>query len=104
MAAVDGPFIVGVGASAGDIEAIKEHGGLTIAQGTDHSAPRRGSIPSSAIATGLVDLILPVAEIARKLVGYVDSFVPTAELVRALPGKTEEEGTESARRGIRGIP
>ncbi len=69
------------------IKAIKEHGGLTIAQGTDHSAPRHGSMPSSAIATGLVDLVLPVEEIAEKLVGYVRSFVPTAELVRALPGR-----------------
>jgi two-component system CheB/CheR fusion protein len=82
------------------IKAIKEHGGLTIAQGTDHSAPRHGSMPSSAIATGLVDLILPVEEIAEKLVGYVRSFVPTAELVRALPGETEEERTEAARREI----
>jgi two-component system CheB/CheR fusion protein len=82
------------------IKAIKENGGLTLAQGIHHSAPRHGSMPSSAIATGLVDLVVPVEEMAEKLVAYVRSFVPTSELVKTLPGETEEEGIEAARREI----
>src|SRR5215813_6246791 len=42
------------------IKAIKEHGGLTMAQATDHSGPRHASMPESAIASGLVDLAVPV--------------------------------------------
>ncbi len=82
------------------IKAIKEHGGLTIAQGSDHSAPRHGSMPLSAIATGLVDLVLPVEAIGSTLAGYVNGFVPTAELVKGLPGETDEQRTEMARREI----
>src|SRR5216683_343277 len=38
------------------IKAIKEHGGLTLAQTTDGSGPRHSGMPASAIASGLVDL------------------------------------------------
>jgi two-component system CheB/CheR fusion protein len=54
--------------------AVKEHGGLTIAQGGHDAAPRYDGMPSSAIATGLVDLVLPAGEIAGKLVEYERSF------------------------------
>ena len=106
LAADRGDHSIGIVLSGGGsdgslgIKAIKEHGGLAIAQGGDHSAPRHGSMPASAIATGLVDLVLPVETMADKLVGYVRSFVPTSELVKALPGDTEEERTEAARREI----
>ena len=83
------------------IKAIKEHGGLTMAQGGDGSAPRHGSMPASAIATGLVDLVLPVEEMADKLVGYVRSFVPhSASWSRRCQGDTEEERDRGARREI----
>jgi two-component system, chemotaxis family, CheB/CheR fusion protein len=42
------------------IKAIKEHGGLTMAQATDGSGPRHASMPASAIASGLVDLAVSV--------------------------------------------
>src|SRR5262245_47280659 len=56
------------------IKAIKEHGGLTLAQATDHSGPRHSSMPESAIASGLVDLAVPVESMPAQLIGYVRSF------------------------------
>src|SRR5262247_493208 len=56
------------------IKAIKEHGGLTLAQATDHSGPRHSSMPESAIASGLVDLAVPVETMPAQLAGYVRSF------------------------------
>jgi len=56
------------------IKAIKEHGGLTLAQATDHSGPRHASMPESAIASGLIDLAVPVETMPEQLVAYVGSF------------------------------
>jgi two-component system CheB/CheR fusion protein len=56
------------------IKAIKEHGGLTLAQTTDHSGPRHASMPDSAIASGLVDLAVPVETMPEQLIAYVRSF------------------------------
>src|SRR5262245_1972295 len=56
------------------IKAIKEHGGLTMAQATDGSGPRHTSMPASAIASGLVDLAVSVEEMPAQLAGYVHSF------------------------------
>jgi two-component system CheB/CheR fusion protein len=54
--------------------AVKERGGLTIAQGAGDTAPSYSGMPESAIATGLVDLVLPVEAIPAKLAAYVQSF------------------------------
>ena len=50
------------------LKAIKECGGLTIAQGSDGSAPQYGEMPAGAIATGSVDLIAPIEDIPGHLV------------------------------------
>jgi len=50
------------------LRAIKEQGGLVIAQEPGEAA--YDGMPRSAIATGVVDLVLPVAEIAERLVDY----------------------------------
>jgi two-component system, chemotaxis family, CheB/CheR fusion protein len=47
------------------LKAIKECGGLTIAQGTNGTAPQYGEMPAGAIATGAVDIIAPVEEMRR---------------------------------------
>ena len=52
------------------LKAIKEWGGLTIAQGSNGSAPQHASMPDTAIAAGTVDLVLPVEHIPARLVGY----------------------------------
>jgi two-component system CheB/CheR fusion protein len=56
------------------IKAIKEEGGLTIAQGQDGSGPAYDSMPLSAVASGLVDLVLPAEQIGAKLQQYVRSL------------------------------
>ena len=68
------------------IKAIKEHGGLTIAQASASS--RFDSMPHSAVATGLVDIVLPVEDMPEKLVEYARYLAkghdrPGAEALRA---------------------
>ncbi|WP_225769290.1 CheR family methyltransferase [Inquilinus sp. Marseille-Q2685] len=50
------------------LKAVKEGGGLTLAQAGETS--RYDSMPRSAIATGLVDFILPVEEMPAQLLQY----------------------------------
>lgn len=50
------------------LKAIKACGGLTLAQGSDGSGPQYAEMPSGAIATGSVDVIAPVEELAGYLV------------------------------------
>jgi hypothetical protein len=64
------------------IKAIKEQGRLTVAQGSNALGPGHNGMPDSAIAGGLVDLILPVGEIAAKLAEYAASAGPLADLVQ----------------------
>jgi two-component system CheB/CheR fusion protein len=56
------------------IKAIRERGGLTLAQGADHTAPQHTSMPASAIASGLVDLVLPAEAMPAQLVRYARSL------------------------------
>src|SRR5262249_47571272 len=56
------------------IKAIKEHGGLTVAQGKDGRGPMQSGMPDSAIAAGVVDLILPVEDMGRRLTEYAENF------------------------------
>jgi len=50
------------------IKRIKERGGLTIAQDLDEA--EHPSMPSAAIATGMVDWVLPVAAMPARLIKY----------------------------------
>jgi two-component system CheB/CheR fusion protein len=56
------------------LKAIKENGGLTIAQGTNLTRPRFSEMPSSAVAAGFVDLVLAVEEIPERIVAYVRNW------------------------------
>jgi len=56
------------------LKAIKENGGLTIAQGTNVTRPRFAEMPSSAVAAGIVDLELPVETIPERIIGYVRNW------------------------------
>src|SRR5262249_44163526 len=76
------------------IKAIKEHGGLTLAQATDHSGPRHSSMPESAIASGLVDVAVAVESMPEQLVAYVRSF----DILDKEVDKDEE--AEATRRAI----
>jgi two-component system CheB/CheR fusion protein len=50
------------------VKAIKEHGGVSLAQGFNSTGPRHSGMPKSAIATGLVDFVLPTEQMGPKLV------------------------------------
>src|SRR5262249_54479469 len=52
------------------IKRIKERGGLTIAQDPDEA--EHGGMPRAAIATGMVDWVLPVAEMPGRVARYVE--------------------------------
>ena len=76
------------------IKAIKEHGGLTLAQAADHSGPRHASMPESAIASGLVDLAVPVETMPEQLAAYLRSFDILDKEV------DKEAGAETSRKAI----
>ncbi len=62
------------------LKAIKECGGLTLAQGTDGSAPQYAEMPAGAIATGAVDLVVPVEKMPEQLLRLLaDGAAPAAE-------------------------
>ncbi|AEG91512.1 PAS domain S-box protein [Ramlibacter tataouinensis] len=74
LADAHGPHSAAVVLSGADgdgaigIKRIKERGGLTIAQ--DPQECEHGGMPRSAIATGMVDWVLPVADMAPRLLAY----------------------------------
>jgi two-component system CheB/CheR fusion protein len=80
LAEDQGEHAIGVVLSGGGhdgtlgIKAIKENGGLTIAQGANLSRPRFAEMPLSAVAAGFVDLELPVEEIAKRIIAYVRNW------------------------------
>ena len=55
------------------LRVIKEHGGLALAQsGFDHEAMT--GMPANAAATGLVDAVLPAAQMPRRLLAYQEQM------------------------------
>jgi two-component system, chemotaxis family, CheB/CheR fusion protein len=51
------------------LRAVKDHGGLVLAQsGFDHEAMT--GMPANAVATGLVDAVLPVSDMPARLLAY----------------------------------
>ena len=67
------------------LKAIKARGGLTLAQGTDGTAPQHSGMPSSAIATGAVDLIVPVQDMPGLVLRAAGSpAAPTPAAVSAM--------------------
>ena len=50
------------------IATIKEAGGVTMAQGPDGREQVQTSMPAKAVASGLVDIVLPIEEMAHRLV------------------------------------
>ncbi|MEP9351661.1 chemotaxis protein CheB [Xanthobacter sp. KR7-225] len=61
-----GVILSGTGTDGSDgLKAVREHGGFTIAQ--DPTEAGYGGMPRNAIATGAVDLVLPVEQIPQAL-------------------------------------
>ncbi|WP_205880240.1 CheR family methyltransferase [Lichenicoccus roseus] len=96
-----GEFAAGVVLSGGDgdgalgIKAIKERGGLTMAQVADGYGPQHPSMPDTAIATGLVDFALPAEAMGARLAAFARSLLVEA------PGEVGPLGTPAAAAGLR---
>lgn len=73
------------------LKAIKEVGGLTMAQTADGGGPVHPDMPESAIATGLVDFAIPASEMGPKLV----EFAKGIDLLDALAGDHAEKGNQA---------
>ncbi len=67
------------------VKAIKERGGLVLAQASDGSGPGFADMPDSAIASGLVDFAVPVDAMAAKLVENARGFETLDRLVENQP-------------------
>jgi two-component system, chemotaxis family, CheB/CheR fusion protein len=79
--AVDaGELSAGIILSGGDsdgtlgVKAIKEYGGLTLAQIADGFGPQHPDMPDAAISSGLIDYAVPVEEMGQKLADYAKSL------------------------------
>ncbi len=73
-------FSVGIILSGGDsdgtlgVKAIKERGGLTMAQVADGSPPQNPDMPDSAISTGMIDFAVPVQDMGARVLEFARSF------------------------------
>ncbi len=56
------------------LKAIREYGGITLAQTADGTKPAHRDMPASAIATGLIDHAIPVQEMPATLMAFRDSL------------------------------
>jgi two-component system CheB/CheR fusion protein len=98
LACDQGEYSAGIILSGGDgdgtlgIKAIKERGGLTLAQVADASGPVNPHMPDSAIGTGLIDIAAPVEKMGEKLEEFARSF----SLLSDLQGKIEAPISEDA--------
>jgi two-component system, chemotaxis family, CheB/CheR fusion protein len=68
------------------VKAVKEAGGIVLVQ--EPREAEHPSMPNSAISTGMVDVILPVADLARRLAEMARS--PAAQSVLTLADGNEE--------------
>jgi two-component system CheB/CheR fusion protein len=95
-------YAVSVVLSGGDgdgtlgTKAIKEHGGLTLAQVPDGHGPANPDMPESAISTGMVDFALPVVEMGERLAEHAQSF----GLLDAIAANTSPNKGDENRRAI----
>jgi len=93
LADTHGPHAAAIVLSGADadgtlgIKRIKERGGLTIAQDPDEA--EHDGMPRAAIGTGMVDWVLPVREMPRRLIAYIAHerrlHLPPAEEPQPLP-------------------
>jgi two-component system CheB/CheR fusion protein len=79
LAADQGEFAVGVILSGGDtdgtlgVKAIKERGGLTMAQVGDGYGPHHADMPDSAITAGFIDFAIPVEEMGARIAAFAEA-------------------------------
>jgi two-component system CheB/CheR fusion protein len=85
------------------VKAIKEHGGVTLAQATDVWGPGFAGMPDSAIASGLVDFAIPVEVMAAKLAEIVRELDELDDLASNGQANDEAPAIVDARQAIYSI-
>lgn len=85
---------------------VKEHGGITMAQSPDDA--EHDGMPAAAIATGMVDIVLPVAEMGQRLIEIWRNAqrisLPDAKQVSPFIGEPHgEAATEEAEKALHEI-
>ncbi len=109
LADTHGPHAVAVVLSGADgdgaigIKRIKERGGLTIAQDPDEA--EHASMPQASINTGMVDWVLSVSEMPRRLLQYRDNALhlrlpPEDGPIPALAARDSLDDGEAALREV----
>ncbi|HVI28591.1 CheR family methyltransferase [Hansschlegelia sp.] len=97
LAKDQGEYAVGVILSGGDgdgtlgVKAIKERGGLTLAQTADGTRPRHPAMPDSAISSGLIDFATPAEEMGEKLVAFERGLGMLDSMIKAGLDETDRE-------------
>jgi chemotaxis response regulator CheB len=82
-------ILSGTGANGSmGMKRIKEYGGVAFAQ--DPNEAEYNDMPRNAIATGMVDYVLPVAEIPARIISYKD-HIGTIQLPEIEFPKTDEQ-------------
>ena len=85
------------------IKAIKQHGGVTLAQSSDLSGPGFAGMPDSAIASGLIDFAIPVDAMAPKLIESLRSFGAPADSEPERRADADDRAAADARNAIYSI-
>lgn len=86
LAEDQGEYAVAMILSGGDgdgtlgAKVVKERGGLTLAQVPGDGRPRDPGMPESAIASGVVDMAVPVEEMGEHVLAYSRSFAALATI------------------------
>ena len=100
IATEHGEHAIGVVLSGGDgdgtlgVKAIKEFGGLSLAQTADEYGPSNPGMPQSAISTGLIDIQCSADEMGARLVDFAASF----NLLDSLSQQDDEQPGSPAER------
>ena len=71
------------------VRAIKSEGGMVMAQSPESTV--HDGMPKNAIATGLVDYVLPAAEMPAQLIAFVDQAFGSRPLLAGSPAPTTED-------------
>jgi two-component system CheB/CheR fusion protein len=106
LAADQGERAAGVVLSGGDgdgtlgVKAIKERGGLTLAQVADGYGPAHPDMPDSAIARGLIDLALPAEEMGERLADFARGLQVLNGIGVATDPAAQEAALEEMRQEI----
>lgn len=95
-------FSAGIILSGGDsdgtlgVKAIKERGGMTMAQVADGHPPQNPDMPDAAISTGMIDFALPVQDMGAQVEAFARSFSAVDGLTVAAVRDDDDSGQAEA--------